>query len=334
MREITGAVELCFPGGRLRPEAAGFTRTPLHSTAALPSGVRGLWRSKRWEHWGIVSDRLLLGLTIADLDYASVLQAYVHDRSTGETVAHHALKAFADAEAAVVPDSRPPFRSTGTIDGLRLRFDEQSDGRVVIWLQSDRAQAVLEVAPGGESLGVVVPWSQRRYQYTLKDVGRPVTGTVMLDGETVAVDGGGAHATLDRGRGRWPYSARWNWAAGAGTDDAGHRLGLQLGGRWTDGTGATENALLVDGRLHHFDGELEFRNDPSEPTAPWTVGGDWIDAVLTPFHVREATTPGLLVSSRTVQAFGTWSGSARLPDGRRFVLDGLTGWSEDAANRW
>ncbi|NED53068.1 DUF2804 family protein, partial [Micromonospora aurantiaca] len=29
---------------------------------------------------------------------------------------------------------------------------------------------------GHESLGVVIPWGPRRFQYTVKDVGRPVTG--------------------------------------------------------------------------------------------------------------------------------------------------------------
>ncbi|XTZ13159.1 hypothetical protein ACQSSU_16520 [Micromonospora echinospora] len=47
---------------------------------------------------------------------------------------------------------------------------------------------------------------------------------------------------LDHGRGKRPYAMTWNWAAGAGPGRA-----IQLGGAGTDGTGSTENALVVDG---------------------------------------------------------------------------------------
>ncbi|WP_289020093.1 DUF2804 domain-containing protein, partial [uncultured Ornithinimicrobium sp.] len=36
----------------------------------------------------------------------------------------------------------------------------------------------------------------------------------------------------------------------------GGDLGIQLGGRWTEGTGQTENGLFVGGRLHKIHEEL------------------------------------------------------------------------------
>ena len=48
---------------------------------------------------------------------------------------------------------------------------------------------------------------------------------------------------------------RWNWGAGSGVVD-GRVIGVQVGGRWTDGTGSTENALVVDGRVHKISEEL------------------------------------------------------------------------------
>lgn len=87
----------------------------------------------------------------------------------------------------------------------------------------------------------MVPWGPRRFQYTVKDLARPVEGVLAVDGVEVRVDRASALAVPDDGRGRWPYSATWNWAAGSG---AGGR-GIQLGGRWTDGSGSTENAVLV-----------------------------------------------------------------------------------------
>ncbi len=111
--------------------------------------------------------------------------------------------------------------------------------------------------PGHESLGVVVPWSTRRFQYTVKD-DRPAGARARSSSE-------GRRATCSartRGRcsttaaGRWPYRISWNWGSGSGRLADGRVVGVQVGGAWTDGTGCTENALIVDGRLHKIGEEL------------------------------------------------------------------------------
>ena len=70
---------------------------------------------------------------------------------------------------------------------------------------------------------------------------------------------GAAWGVLDVGRGRWPYRTNWNWGGGAGhAAPEGPVVGLQLGGKWTEGTGATENGVIVDGRLTKIGVELEW----------------------------------------------------------------------------
>ena len=331
MDEITSPVDLGSPGGVLNPAAVGFSRRPLHR-AVLPSGVRGGWRTKRWEYWGVLTPELAIGLTIAHLDYAATLQFYVLERATGRETRLDPLASAPSYADASLPDTLPPLTAFGSFGGASLRFHD-ADGGTRLQADSPRVSADLFAEAEGDVLGVVVPWSTRRYQYTLKDVARRVRGSVTVDGREYAVGGEDAFAVLDRGRGRWPYSRRWNWGVGAGTVD-GVRLGLQVGGKWTAGTPATENALVVDGQLHHYDGELEFSYNLADPASAWRVTGPWVDATLTPFHRRVAATNAVVISAQTWQAFGTWSGTARTPDGTEYSLDGLGGWIEEARNRW
>ncbi len=86
----------------------------------------------------------------------------------------------------------------------------------------------------------------------------------------------GSFAVLDHGRGKWPYSMTWNWAAGYGRV-AGRRVGLQLGGKWTDGTGSTENGLFVDGRLHKIHEDLTWTYDRTDFLAPWRITGPRVE---------------------------------------------------------
>ncbi len=96
-REITEPVDLCLPDGRLNPDAVGWTRRPLHR-----SNLRGWGRVKRWEYWGIVTPRHIIGLVASSLDYAGVHGVWVLDRETGEESARDAVVPF--ARGAVFPD--------------------------------------------------------------------------------------------------------------------------------------------------------------------------------------------------------------------------------------
>lgn len=323
-REITEDVDLCGPEGRLNPAAVGWTRRPLHR-----ANLTGWGRTKRWEYWGIVSPTHVLGLVVSSLDYAAVHGIYVLDRRSGAETVRDAVVPL--ARAVTLPD-----RSGGGIVSARagdLSFVfTPGEGGVSLIASAPGLDVDLLVRrdPAHESLGVVVPWGPRRFQYTVKDIARPVEGRLVVAGSETRLGRPGAFAVLDHGRGRWPYSVRWNWAAGSA--DGG--LGIQLGGRWTDGTGTTENALLVDGRLHKIGEELSWSYDRSDWLRPWHIHGATVDVEFHPFHERVARSNLGIVASATHQCFGEFAGWATTDDGERVRLDGLIGWAEEARNRW
>ncbi|MDI1462560.1 DUF2804 domain-containing protein [Catellatospora sp. KI3] len=321
--ELTSPVDLCLPDGRLNPAAVGWTRRPLHT-----ANLRGWGRAKRWEYWGIVTPAHIIGLVASSLDYAGVHSVYVLDRATGQE----------SATEAVVPLARavvlPPRSGAGEVSvrggGLEIRIGQRPDGTVIHATgRGVRLDVAVPLPAGHESLGVVVPWSSTRFQYTVKDLGRPVHGELELHGRRHEIGGPDAFAVLDHGRGKWPYAMTWNWAAGAAPGRA-----IQLGGKWTDGTGMTENALFVGGRLHKIGAELRWSYDRSDWLRPWRISGDRVEAEFHPFHEKVSRTNLGVVANETHQCFGHFTGWAATGDGGRTSLDGLVGWAEEARNRW
>lgn len=329
-RELTGPRSLTLPDGTLDPSSVGWARRPLLNTDGI-GGLRRAGRNKRWEYWAVTTGTHVLAMTISHLDYAAVCSLYTLVRETGEEIVTDlTLPGIGTVELpgtlgegrAYVKWGQTLLRTDEVPSGTRLRGRA---GRVAFDIVAHRPER-------HESLAVVVPWDERTFQYTVKDVARPASGSIWIDDTLHDITSPDSFATLDHGRGRWPYTVRWQWGAGSGRQ-AGSVVGLQIGGTWTDGSGSTENALVVDGRLMKISQELLWDFDPQAPDQPWHVRGEGIDLEFQPFHVRRARTDLKVLANHTQQAFGHWSGRISLADGA-WTLQGLTGWAEDVHNRW
>ncbi|NUO96603.1 MAG: DUF2804 domain-containing protein [Nonomuraea sp.] len=327
-REITRRVDLCLPGGRLNPAAVGWSRTPLHR-----ANLRGWGRTMRWDYWCVTSPGHVFAFSASSLDYLAGESAFFLDRRTGEQVSSRGL---------LVPARGVSFSERGGEGSVRvgagpvrISVDETAAGtRLRLKSAEMSADVLVRRVPGRESLSLVVPWSPRRFQYTVKDVGRPAEGSVRVDGRIYEFAPGESLATLDLGRGRWPGDILWNWGAASGRP-GGRDVAIQIGGKWTDGTGSVENALILDGRVHKISEELVWRYDTSDWRAPWHVTGDRVDLEFTPEHVREADVRrAFYMRSREAQAFGHYRGTVVADDGTIVEIDGLYGWAEEVYRRW
>jgi len=326
LSELSESVALCDASGRLNPAAVGWSRRPLHE-----ANLRGRGRAKRWEYWAITQDDSVFAVTVSDLDYAALHAVYVLMPDGREF-----------ARSVIVPLRRVGLGDHVGDSPIRVRtrqlaIDLVPDvGGVTIRAKAEGVAAAFRVEQpiDHDALGVVVPWGPTRFQYTVKQNALPAVGEVVVDGERFAFDA--AYATVDHGRGKWPYAITWNWGSGSGVVD-GHVVGIQIGGSWTDGTGSTENALSVDGRLHYIPDDLRWEYDETDWMRPWHITdpqGQRLDLTLTPRHVRAESTNLAVLANVTHQAFGAWTGWMSDDAGRRFAVDGISGWAEEVRNRW
>ncbi|MCK8477821.1 DUF2804 domain-containing protein [Microbacterium aurugineum] len=333
-REITRRVSLTTAHGTLNPDALGWSRTPLHDTSGIP-GRRHWGRNKRWEYWNVMSPSHIIAFTVSCVDYLALHEIWVLDRATGEDVGSTVISA--GGRSATLPSSLGEGPARARTRRLTLEIDDAVDGMRLRGSAPRLSFDLFAARPvGHESLGVVVPWRRSehtaRFQYTVKDVGRPTTGTVTVDDIAHEVPTG-SWAVLDHGRGRWPYRVHWNWAAGSGIVD-GRVVGLQLGSKWTDGSGATENALVVDGHLSKISEELVWDYDSENFLRPWRVHGETADLTFSPFYDKRSRTNAVVIASRTDQLFGVWTGWALDDTGTRVRVDGIEGFAEEVLNRW
>jgi hypothetical protein len=337
-QEITHPVDLCDSRGRLHPAANGWARHPMLRANLL--GRHG--RKKRWDYWCVITDEIVVSFVYADIDYAGLASVWVMEHATGRQATAGVLKPLGRGFAL------PEHVCTGIVEygdeSFHLRIEETPTATRLVANAPMSELGLLDIditvakPAGHESLNVVIPWSDRTFQFTSKQNSRPATGTVRagLGSWTInaAHDGGGVQ---DLGRGVWPYSNRWNWAAASGVATEGQVVGLQFGGKWTVGTGATENALCIDGHLTKISEELEWTYDWANPMAPWrvrTLDSDQVDVTLTPTFDRYDVTDLKVLRMEVHQCFGTWSGRIVGDDGVPVSVQGIRGFAEEARNKW
>jgi hypothetical protein len=338
-QELTEPALLCTSDGReLDRRALGWSRQPL-----VTANLRGGWgRNKRWDYWAVVSPWFAASVTYADVDYLGIADVWWADLRSGASGGR--TVAVPGARGVDLPDEpgSEPLRYVSSALEIELVDDAAGTDLRARWRERDGRAGELDVRvelpQGHDALHVVIPWSERRFQYTAKHQARPARGTVRVGEATHdvgAVDD--AWGTLDVGRGRWPYRTRWNWAGGAGRSDDGRVVGLQFGGRWTEGTGFTENGLLVDGRLHKLGDELQWDYDWAHPMRPWRVSdpvGGRVDLVLAPRFDKHSRTEALVLGTEVHQVFGTWRGRVVTDEGDELELRQAPGFAEESRSRW
>ena len=133
------------------------------------------------------------------------------------------------------------------------------------------------------------------------------------------------------GRDLPPWRSAWNWACAAGRD-----IAFNLGGRWTRGTGATENALWTGGRVHKIGEELEFVADRRGWRRPWRIRSPSgrVDLGFTPELRRDEGAELGLVGARLAWRLGRFAGTIEADDGERVAVEDAVGWCEAFDARW
>lgn len=341
--EITEPVQLCLPGGtQLNPAARGWSRVPLHDCNL--SGTPG--RKKRWDYWAVLTPTHALSVTYADVDYLGITDVWWVDLRTGRTGGRN--RSIPGGVGVSLPD-RPgtePLRSAAKHQVLDLTDEPGGTRLSAAWTEADGTAASLDVfvelANGHESLNVVIPWNDELFQFTSKHQARPAHGTLTIGDEITPIgtdehgDAAPAWGVLDVGRGRWPYETRWNWGGGAGVANTGAVIGIQIGAKWTEGTGFTENGIIVDGRLSKLGSELTWTYDWDHPMDPWHVvdPSGRMDLALTPTYDKHTVVDAKVMGTEVHQVFGTWAGTVVDDDGRTFTLDGALGFAEESRSRW
>jgi len=342
--------ELTLPGPLLNSDGSlaqiGWARQPILDSNLEKAAFYSSWRRpfqrmriKRWDYYAIFSPQRFISATIASLGYAANVFVYTLDYRSDELY----------EESLVVPDwtVRLPRNSTTgeTVyesKQAHLRFTVESQQRKILvdWPafhngQGIRADLVLHCPDEHESMTLVIPIPDRRFYYNRKINCLPAQGLIHYGNLRQEINPGESLGSLDWGRGVWAYRSFWNWASASGFLPDGRTIGLNLGCGFGDTSAATEDALILNGKINKLD-SVHFTYDSANFMKPWRFVDSQgrLDLTFTPFKERIARSNLLIINSEVHQMFGRYSGTAITDNGEEITIEGLIGFAEEHQAKW
>src|SRR5690606_22951439 len=107
---------------------------------------------------------------------------WVFDRATGRE--WHTGATVLPARGVELPGTLDEGPARARAKGLEIDIDGVAAGtRLRARIDGARFDVVAALPDGHERVAVVVPWSDTRVQYSVKDVCRPASGWVEVDGK-------------------------------------------------------------------------------------------------------------------------------------------------------
>lgn len=334
-KELTTPVLLCDQKGQLNPEAIGFARHPFIQSNL----TKNFMRKKKWNDWCIFGEEILFSATISHLDYAAVCFVYILNYETQH---------FFEKEITI-PMGHGLKMSEHVLDNhifshnqmkIEILYDQNKttlsvnipdfDGEIL--------QAKLNIyhPPEDETLNVVVPKSRNIFHFTAKHHTLPTTGFVQWGDSKYTLHSDHSFAIFNYGRGVWSRQAKWNWAM-ASQRLGDRRIGLNLGGQWTDGTGMTENAIFIDGQMIKIHEDILFSYELANDKKPWIIQtkfSNHVHLTFTPFFKRISKKDMKLLHSELQQFVGYFNGYINLPGHPPLYIRQMLGCAEENITKW
>src|SRR5690625_4798715 len=333
-REITEPVHLCLDDGTLNPDSIGWARKPI-----ITSNVRGKFlRKKKWNYWCIYGREALFSATISNLDYGTVCFVYYLE---------YATKKYYE-KTIIIPLDRKltmPDEVQQTVEVVDKRLNLSvisTEKETLLKVHSDHfdgemldAKIKITYPNDIDSLNVVVPWNNKQFQFTAKHHCLPAEGYFTIGDKTYYFDPATDYGVLDYGRGIWPRKSTWNWGMASG-NQGNDVIGLNFGGKWTDNTRSTENAIILNGDIFKISEDVQFIFDANNYMNDWQIISKSanIQLTFTPFFERIARSNILIVTSEVHQMVGHYNGKVKLANGKQIIINNLLGCIEDHVAKW
>lgn len=281
----------------------------------------------------------MVAFALADITYAGSAFCYIIDRNTSKTIERTISLPF--AARIHLPRNSDKGNASFGFNRVKFSFETHDLQRhiKITWPGFAGKDLDIDVTlsqrPDQESMAITIPMGEGKFYWNRKTNNLACSGKIRWGNMDITCSPETSLATFDWGRGVWPLESKWVWLNASGFSSTGMKLGLNLGTGFGDTSRATENAIVVDGRVHKLK-DVRFTFNSADRMTMWSMEDSEgrLSLTFTPSLVRTAKTDLILLKTHVDQMFGHFAGKTILDTGEELEIKNLWGFAEEHFARW
>jgi len=309
-------------------------RTPFGKKA---SGFKQWGGFKRFQYYGVLSDKLILGVAMADLKHTGAIFLYVYLPESGEIFEKTFRTPFAFGLNMTNSPTEGETVFTSGQNSIRMQYrknGEDFEKSLTVNLASGlKVQSSLNEPAGYEYMNLCTRIGMNGWVYAQKTAGLPVTGTVESSLGNFNLEEINAYGHHDFSAGYMRRETFWNWACLSGKTEAGDEIGLNISCGVNE-TSWHENCFWLNGKLVNTSQSV-FEYNERDLRDPWHIythdGKVDLDFIYQGAH-RERLNAGF-VATNFSQLFGRFEGTIK-HDNTAMDIRGMPGFVEEQYAKW
>lgn len=307
-------------------------------------------RVKEWDFYTISDGKFVLVFEFFNITLAAFAGLILIDLENKKIVNCGNTKLFARHSCLLPRLSDVPNFFRYDRAGVVCQFDTRRNCKKLEYTGRLKGKKIavnvnIDIDKDYEGLTTVTPLDKpNQFFLANKQFAMRAEGKIIVDGKVLhEFKKDDSFATMDWGRGLWPYKGQWYWANGAQEiefpDGTNHDFGFDFTWAINENANDLEAGLVVDGKIHKLGAcsVEKFPGDNNSWMKEWhlkTEDGRF-DATMTPIFDNCNNGIVLGIAGQNVhQVFGIWNGYGILDDGTKVEFKNMTAFCEYVISKW
>ncbi|MGL4913961.1 MAG: DUF2804 domain-containing protein [Romboutsia sp.] len=327
MKELKNKNFICYKDGTVNKNSVGWSKK-VFSNCDIDVGY---FRKKIWNHYMWMNENCICALAIVKLDYAGLIFIDFYDIKENREI--HKTVTVPLCNGMIIHNSIGSYAHYQN-KNMYLNIIRIND-KLHIMLKWDEIDIDANIILQKESLNVLIPWSDKKFHYTSKQLPLKSKGYICIGREDDEKFGlKNSIGFIDYGRGIWEREKSWYWLT-CGFKNKESRVGLNLGGKWTDNTGVNENAIIINNLVYKIYSDIKFKKIDENNWSIKNENSEYeiIDLNFSTIKVHDKANNKILIKSSLKQHIGKLSGVVKLYD-KEIKFNEIICWLEDHYAKW
>lgn len=324
MDQVKDSRAICNNKGFVNGYAVGWNNIPFKDCTINTS----FFKKKSWNHYMWMNNEFIFNFAIVDVGYAAIIYSDFYEINGKKRV--NKICRYLFNKSIMIDDK---INSYAYYKGKHKFINVlRNSNNLNIDFKWDNIDITSSIYLDYESLNVLIPWDYNYFHYTSKHMNLKTYGILRIGSNMYDLNK--STCFIDYGRGIWKRTCEWDWLISGFVDDNNDYISVNLGAKYTDGTGLNENSIKINDRIYKLKSDVKFYyNKENQVINIKSLKSDEVNLEFKPILNHTKVNNIIIFKSKLKQIIGYINGHIKHKN-KKVDFKNTIGWCENHFAKW